>query len=100
MRTHDDAVSELIEWFEDVAGLDADLGIGARCVVLPVAEGWARTTVLECLADHVAQQDHRQALAVTLEGREAPDGVELQAAWLPTALRAIESRQAAQSWRC
>ncbi len=85
MGVHNELFDELVEWFEDVEGVDGRPGVGARCVVVAVPVRWGRTTVLGRLADHVSAQVDRQALAILVDGSDAPDGLKLQAVWLPDA---------------
>ncbi len=83
---HDDVFGELVEWYEDVAGSVDRPSIGARCMVVPVRHGWGRTTLLERLASQV-NGDDTLSIARLVRGGDAPEGMALQAAWLPGELR-------------
>src|SRR5262245_36727996 len=81
----DVVAQELVEWFEDVAG-SVGSGIGARCVVLPVPKGWGRTTMLRHFVDHVNAWDGNSGVGIELAAADAPEGLVLQATWLPKVL--------------
>jgi hypothetical protein len=84
MAVQDDAFDELVEWSEDVFGAPTRASIGARCIILPVPQGWGRSTVLARFVDHVNAVDEPGSLAEArlLSAAGAPDTQVLQADWL------------------
>lgn len=78
---HDEALGELIEWWEDLH----DCATGSQAVVLAVPTGWGRTEVLNKLASQIdVQIDTKQHLGavIRLWCGEAPEGLALQVEWL------------------
>jgi hypothetical protein len=72
------AVAELIEWWEDLH----DCSTGSQLVSLVVPPGWGRSTVLAVLAARIGADEARLGAVLRLAGREAPDGLAVQIAWL------------------
>ncbi len=72
------ALDELYEWWEDLH----DRSTGSQLASLVVPKGWGSTTVLDAFAARASADDHRLGAVLRLPGREAPDGLGLQVAWL------------------
>ncbi|MEA2704149.1 MAG: hypothetical protein QOD63_2094 [Actinomycetota bacterium] len=92
LATHQDAaIAELVEWWEDLH----DCSTGSQLVSLVVPPGWGRTTVLDELAERIDADESRLGTVVRLAGRDAPDGLAMQVAWLTSE---FEDRLP-QAWR-
>ena len=76
-EAHAGVVSELVEWWEDVA----ESGVDSQAVLVPVPRRWGCTTVLSEFASAVASGTTLGRL-VRIDGVQAPDGLGLQALWL------------------
>src|SRR5580658_9214382 len=66
--------------------------MSSRLVLVAVPPGWGRSTVLDKLTEAVGRDDAPVALVVQVNGRELPDGVEMQAAVLRECLAGAATR--------
>ncbi len=72
------ALGELVEWWEDLH----DCSTGSQLIRLTVPPGWGRTTVMDALEEQVRMDERRLGAVLRLSGRQAPDGLTMQIAWL------------------